>query len=81
MSKGDFIWECTNKKCNKRLVYWAETILGNCNDTSSKGKGRNGNVHHCPKCNHKLERYYTTCDDCGNATCGGMSSCANCYEK
>jgi len=77
---SDFIWECTNKKCSKKTMGWSATVLGNCKDASSKGKDRIGNVHHCPECNHKLERYYTRCD-CGVETCGGMSSCANCYEK
>jgi len=83
MSRGNYLWECTNKKCKKRLVGWAETVHGGIvkegGDYSHASE--NGNIMLCPKCKKKLDRYYTTCDECGCQTTGGMSSCANCYSK
>ena len=80
---GNYIWECTNKKCKKRLVYWAEAEHGGVvkEGGSYTHASDNGNIYLCPDCEKPLNRYYKTCTDCGCATCGGMSSCANCYEK
>lgn len=82
MSKGNFIFECTNKKCKKHLVYWAETKHGGIlkEGESCHCASRTGNIMLCPECNKRLTRYYLTCE-CGVETCGGMSSCANCYSK
>lgn len=82
MNKGNYIFECKNKKCKKRLVYWAQTVLGGmanerkCYPSCVQGQNR----HLCPKCKKELNRYYLTCG-CGVKTCGGMSVCANCYGK
>lgn len=83
MNRGNYLFECINKKCKKHLVGWAETILGGiaterkCYPSCVQGQNR----HLCPKCKKELDRYYRTCTECGVETCGGMSVCANCYEK
>ena len=79
---SNYIFKCINKKCKKRLVYWAETVHGGiaterkCYPSCVQGQNRKM----CPECGKELSRYYRTCE-CGIKTCGGMSVCANCYEK
>ena len=79
---GNFIWECANKKCKVRTLGWASTKHGGVvkEGGDHSHADRNGNIHLCPECKKKLDRYYTTCD-CGLSTTGGMSSCAHCYYK
>ena len=83
MGNGDYLFQCVNKKCKENLVGWAGTIHGGVvterKSYPSCVQGQNRKM--CPKCKKELDRYYTTCRDCGNKTCGGMSSCANCYCK
>lgn len=80
---GNYFWECTNKECEKHLVSWSEILHGGVVEEGGNyaHADENGNIRLCRECKKELDKYYTTCTECGCSTTGGLSVCANCYEK